>query len=336
VRWALLSALILILGSCITTTHAHEMRPAYLEIKETEPGTYDVLWKVPAKGRMRLGLYVRFSEDTENLSEPIASIQGGAYIERYKIYREGGLADTEIYIDGLRSTLTDVLVRFQGLDGSTQVQRLSPERPSFTVKAKPSSGEVAKTYTVLGIQHIWKGIDHLLFVACLMMVAGTRRRLLITITGFTIAHSITLVLSTLDVVRLPVAPVEAVIALSILFLAVEIAKGRKDSLTYRYPIAVSASFGLLHGFGFAAVLTQIGLPQQDVPVSLLFFNVGVEVGQILFVVGVIAIVSFARKVHALAPILQHSTTARLQRCAAYIIGSFASFWMIERIRAFWG
>ncbi|WP_424286598.1 HupE/UreJ family protein [Eudoraea sp.] len=155
---------------------------------------------------------------------------------------------------------------------------------------------VARQYSILGIKHILEGWDHLLFLICLMLVAGIGKKLWITITGFTIAHSITLALSALDVVRLPIPPVEAVIALSVVYLAVEIALQKKDSLTYRYPIAVSSSFGLLHGFGFAAVLSDIGLPQIEVVTSLLFFNVGVELGQIIFVLGILLFWLFIRKI----------------------------------------
>lgn len=334
-RFLFLATLVAVILTGFTRTYAHEMRPAYLEIKEMELDTYDIVWKVPAKEGARLGLYVRFPDGTENQSEPVGSLQGGGYIERFRIYQEGGLADKEIHIDGLRSTLTDVLVRYQALGGATQIARLTPEHTSIALQAVPGKGEVARTYTELGVQHIWKGVDHLLFVACLMMVAGRGRKLIATITGFTIAHSLTLALSTLNVVHLPIAPVEATIALSILFLAVEIAKGRKDSLTYRYPVSVSASFGLLHGFGFAAVLNEIGLPTQDIPLALLFFNVGVEVGQILFVLAVIVMVIVTRKL-PVGPVVRSRffTTAVPQRMAIYAIGSLAAFWIMDRMTAF--
>jgi hydrogenase/urease accessory protein HupE len=187
------------------------------------------------------------------------------------------------------------------------------------------------------VRHILEGYDHLLFLVCLMLIAGTGRRILITITGFTIAHSITLALSALGVVRVPVPPVEAAIALSIVFLAVEIVRGDKNSLAYRYPIAVSSSFGLLHGFGFAAVLGETGLPQTEIPAALLFFNLGVELGQVIFIVGVIAAYQLIRlaaravrdrdlSIDALRP---------LQTPAAYVVGILASFWMIQRVATFW-
>ena len=205
----------------------------------------------------------------------------------------------------------------------------------YVVEAVPDKLQVAATYTRLGIEHILLGIDHLLFVACLLLVAGGGRRLLLTITGFTVAHSVTLALSALELVRLPVPPIEAAIALSIVFIAVEIARGKKNSLTYRYPIAVSSSFGLLHGFGFAAVLREIGLPQNEIPTALLCFNVGVEIGQIAFV-GVLLLLMYAIK-----PVLAmdvdgpvHASASRIRVSAAYLIGSVASYWLIARLEAF--
>ncbi len=317
---------------------AHEMRPAYLEIRESAPEIYDVLWKVPARGtNERLSLHLRFADDVEVLGEPVSGFTAGAHIQRMRIRRVGGLTGTTVTIDGLTSTYTDVLLRLERLDGTAITHRLSPSSPSYVVEAEPGKIQVAATYTRLGIEHILLGIDHLLFVACLMFVAGGGRRLLITITGFTLAHSVTLVLSALELVRLPVPPVEAAIALSIVFLAVEIARGKRDSLTFRYPIAVSASFGLLHGFGFAAVLRDIGLPQHDIPTALVCFNVGVEIGQVSFVGALLLLVyaskgvlrwCVARSVDLLA--------SRVRTVAAYLIGSVASCWLIERVAAFVG
>jgi len=322
------------------TANAHEMRPAYLELRQTGDETYDVLWKVPARGRsMRLGLYARLPVGTENLSEPRAMFADGAYIERWSVEHAEGLIGKTIHIDGLQSTLTDVLVRIGRLDGSTQIVRLNPATPFFVIEASPSTLGVAKTYFQLGVQHIWKGIDHLLFVACLIMIAGTWKRIVITITGFTIAHSITLALAALNVVRVPIAPVEACIALSIVFLATEIGRERRDTFTWRYPITVSASFGLLHGFGFASALGEIGLPQTEIPAALLFFNVGVEVGQILFVLGVIVVVQVLRRClidRMFSPLSSVRLQPKVALSCAYLVGSLAAFWMIQRMHGFWG
>ncbi len=323
---------------CISTlVHAHESRPAFLEIRQTGEDTYKTLWKVPAAGpNKRLGLYVRFPSDCLIKTTRDTVFVGGAFIERSSIRRSGGLAGAEIFIEGLSRTLTDVLVRIERIDGSTQIARLTPASPSFTVVETPNSIQVATTYTILGIQHILEGIDHLLFVACLMLVAGINRKLLITITGFTVAHSLTLALAALGVVNVPVPPVEAVIALSIVFLATEIARKDRQSLTYRYPVTVSVSFGLLHGFGFAAVLNKIGLPQTEIPTALLFFNVGVEIGQILFIFAVITIFWIVKKLSAIAiPDFQLSNFPIFQTLTVYIIGTLATFWMMQRIASFW-
>ncbi len=228
------------------------------------------------------------------------------------------------------------IVRISLLNGQVFNQLLSPKELEWTVPEEESTYGVAKQYTVLGIQHILEGWDHLLFLVCLILVAGTGRKMLITITGFTLAHSVTLVMSTLNVVNLPIPPVEAVIALSVVFLASEIVINNRRSLTYEYPIAVSSSFGLLHGFGFASVLSDIGLPQTEVPASLLFFNVGVEIGQIIFLVAVIVLFKSAEwvKEKYLQEGLLGMTGRQLEQGTAYIAGSVASFWMIERVLGF--
>ncbi len=325
----------ILLSLSIAMAHADEYRPAYLELQQTSDEVYDVLWKVPTRGAdKRLGLYVLFSDDIKTIKSVRGSFVGGAFIERSTISRSGGLAGADITIKGLSAVSTDVLVRIQRLDGSTEVVRLSPAAPSFVVASAPQAWDVAKTYLVFGVEHIWQGIDHLLFVACLILIAGTWRRILITITGFTIAHSITLTLATLEFVRVPVPPIEAVIALSIVFLAREIALERRDTLTWRYPIAVSATFGLLHGFGFAAALSDIGLPQTEIPAALLAFNVGVEIGQIVFVAAVLAavwIVTVAIKRIVIKPM---DWLQKIEKPLAYSVGSITMFWAIERVMAF--
>jgi hydrogenase/urease accessory protein HupE len=321
--------------SC-SPVHAHEMRPGYLEIRETKPEIYNVLWKVPARDTdQRLSLNLRFADDVEILAEPVSGFMAGAHIQRMQIRRTGGLAGTVVTVDGLPSTFTDALLRLERLDGTVLTHRLTPSSPSTMIPAEPNRLQVAEAYTKLGIEHILSGIDHLLFVACVMFVAGTRYRLLIAITGFTLAHSVTLVLSALGRVQLPVPPVEAAIALSIVFVAAEIARGQRGSLTFRYPIAVSASFGLLHGFGFAAVLREIGLPRNEIATALLCFNIGVEVGQVLFVAGLIAALHCAGRMFAgTADHPARFLAERLRVPAAYVVGSVASYWLIARIGSF--
>jgi hydrogenase/urease accessory protein HupE len=223
-------------------------------------------------------------------------------------------------------------------NGEEHLRILKPSETEWTVPDEENRFAVATEYTLLGVEHIWIGIDHLLFVACLLFIARTPRRLLITITGFTVAHSITLALSALDLVRIPTPPVEAMIALSVVFMAWEIAKGNQDSLTHRYPVAVAASFGLLHGFGFAAVLRDIGLPQTELPTALLFFNVGVEIGQVLFVLALVTAFlvlrpAFVRLLRPRSDGGMHWSS--LTTPASYLIGTVASMWMIERVAGFW-
>lgn len=312
-----------------------EIRPAFLEIRQSSADEYAVLLKVPAKGPdQRLSLNVRLPEGSEMVDGPEVDYVGNAFIERSTIRRSGGLVGTEIAIDGLARTSTDALVRIEGLEGHSQMVRLSPAAPSMIVTAAPTSAEVAKTYTILGIEHILEGIDHLLFVLCLVMVAGFSKKLLITITGFTIAHSVTLVLSTLQIVEVPIGPVEAVIALSIVFLACEIIKNKRDGLTYRYPVTVSSSFGLLHGFGFAAVLGEIGLPEDEVPISLLFFNVGVELGQLLFIFALMVIAWLPSKCFYWIR-GRDIPRAIWQPVTAYGVGIVATYWTIERVAGFY-
>lgn len=331
----------------ISTSSADEYRPAFLEIKQTSDEQFDVLWKVPARGNLRLGLYVRLPTTAETITPVQSRMVGGAFLERFSISRSGGLKGGEIVIEGLSGLSTDVLVRIERLDGTTEVARLASANPSFVIQGSLTRLEVARTYTLFGIEHILEGIDHLLFVACLILIAGTARRILITITGFTIAHSVTLTLAALNLVRLPIPPIEAVIALSIVFLAREIALDRRDTLTWRYPIAVSSSFGLLHGFGFASALSEIGLPQTEIPAALLAFNVGVEIGQILFVAVIIGLVYLASKLIAAAGFAEspgqatHKNATQLVRLGnlekpvAYMIGSITIIWTLQRAASFW-
>ncbi|GIC78741.1 HupE/UreJ family protein [Moritella sp. F3] len=340
---------IMLLLLSIVTVYADEYRPAYLELQQRNSEDYVVLWKVPTRGLDKKSpLQLIFANDIKRLKPIRRTIVAGAFIERSIISRRGGLAGTAITIAGLTTISSEVLVRIHRLDSSTDVVRLTPSAPTFVVTSTPDGWDVAKTYLVFGAEHIWQGIDHLLLVACLIFIAGSWRRILLTITGFSIAHSITLTLAALALIQVPVPPVEAVIALSIVFLAREIVQPRRDTLTWRYPILVSATFGLLHGFGFAAALGDIGLPQTEIPAALLAFNIGVEVGQIAFVSVVMSIVWIAA---SLLKAMQHlfywqnpqgaithsvERFTWLEKPIAYAVGGITTFWMIERVMIFWG
>jgi hypothetical protein len=313
-----------------TSLHAHEVRPAYLELRQIDSNTYDLLWKVPARGvNERLALHVRLPEDCKVVAPLTAAFTGTSYVERSRIARPGGLTGSAIAIEGLSTTLTDVLVRLERLDGTAQVTRLMPSAPSFIVEAAPRRLEVARTYLALGIEHILTGVDHLLFVSGLLLLVNGFGRLVKTISAFTLSHSVTLSLATLGVVRVPPAPVEAVIALSILFVACEIVKSRENaqSLTQRKPWLVAFTFGLLHGLGFAGGLSAAGLPAGHIPLALALFSVGVEIGHFSFVGVVLALLAATRRLCIRPPAWAHALPA-------YAIGSVAAFWVIQRIAAF--
>ncbi len=323
VRTLLLVLLCLVGGTVL----AHEVRPAYLDLRQTDADTYEVLWKVPARGDdLRFGLYVELPPDCTNLTEPRGEFIGGSYVERWTVRRAGGLDGATIHIAGLAATRTDVLARLERLDGTTQVNRITPAAPSFVVESAPSAREVAVTYVKLGVEHILLGVDHLLFVLALLILVQGTHRLVVTVTAFTVAHSLTLAGASLGLLDVPGAPVEACIALSIVFVAAEIVHGRRGQpgLTARRPWIVAFVFGLLHGFGFAGALHEIGLPQTDIPLALLFFNVGVEVGQLVFIAGVLAVIALARRIPVATP-------AWAWRIPPYAIGAVASYWLIQRL-----
>ena len=322
-----------------SAAQAHDARPNYVQITETEINTFSVSWKVPASMPGGALPYPTLPEDCVADRQPAWQQAGGEYVGQQVFRCEQGLSGRVVGIEfPIINPSLSTLYKIRLGNSEEHLRILKPSETEWTVPDAENQFAVATQYTALGIEHIWIGIDHLLFVACLVFIAGTSRRLLITITGFTVAHSITLALSTLDLVRIPTPPVEAAIALSVVFMAWEIAKGDKTSLTHCYPIAVSASFGLLHGFGFAAVLRDIGLPQTELPTALLFFNVGVEIGQILFVLALF--VGFYVLRPALVRLLRSARDyevhwSSLTAPASYVIGSIASFWMVERIAGFW-
>ncbi len=321
---------LLLLASFAMATLAHEARPGYLQLTQTAPTTIELLLKVPAVGNMRLSLSPRLPEHCELVAPAVTHIVDGAYMERATLSCATSLTGETIRIDGLSSTLTDVLVRVERLDGTVQVSRLTPAAPSFVVEESPSALEVATTYLTIGVEHILLGIDHLLFVLALLLVVQGWRRLVATITAFTVAHSVTLAAATLGLVTVPREPVEAVIALSIVFVAgeiVHISQGRA-SMTRRWPWIVALVFGLLHGLGFAGALSEVGLPEQSIPLALLLFNLGVELGQLLFI-GAVAIVT------GLLAVTSSRWSSWMKPLSAYGIGTVAVFWVVERTVGFW-
>ncbi|MEA3302318.1 MAG: HupE/UreJ family protein [Pseudomonadota bacterium] len=331
-RLAWLPLVVVLLAGLFPTMQANadEIRPALLDIKEQGTGLFAVTWKVPTRGDKVLAITPRLPQSLELLGSPTIQEAPGARIE-HATYKSSGepLAGQTIAIDGLTAMQTDVLLLVQLQDGASHSAILRPASPQFTVPLEASKLKVAGDYWRMGTVHILEGVDHLLFVLALMLIVTGFKPLLKAVTAFTVAHSITLALATLGVVHIPSAPTEALIALSILFLAVEIIHSRqgKISLTEQYPWVVAFAFGLFHGLGFAGALSEIGLPQQEIPLALLMFNVGVESGQLLFIAVVLALFAVLKRLPVTLP-------QGAWRVLPYGIGSIAAYWTIDRVMSF--
>jgi len=328
--WLAIAAFVLVGLSPGMQARADEIRPALLDIKEQSTGLFAVTWKVPKRGDRVLPLTPRLPASLELVGSSSAQDVPGARVERstYKNNAET-LTGQKIAIEGLKAVQTDVLLLVQLRDRGQHSAILRPASPEFTIPAEPSRWKIAADYGRMGTIHILEGIDHLLFVLALLLIVNGFGPLFKAITAFTVAHSITLALATLDVIHLPPAPTEAIIALSILFLAAEIVHKHdgKIGLTERWPWLIAFLFGLFHGLGFAGALSEIGVPQAEVPLALLMFNVGVETGQLLFVSVVLALMALARRLPISAP-------TGAWRVAPYGIGSLAAFWTIQRVMSF--
>jgi hydrogenase/urease accessory protein HupE len=324
----LLAGIWLLVLAASTSVRAHEIRPGYLEIRQIELDTYGVTWRVPGRGDGRLLIHALLPKNCTEATPIRSSRVPGAFIDRWTTNCPAGLVGGTISIDGLATTLTDVLVQIERLDGTLQTARLTPDSVSMLVVAAPTWREVAATYLGLGVDHILSGVDHLLFVFALLLLVHGWKRLIATVTAFTVAHSITLAAATLGAVNVSQTPIEAIIALSIAVVAAELLRDdEQTTATQRWPWTIAFVFGLLHGFGFAGALTEIGLPEQSIPLALLFFNVGVELGQLLFIVGCMALATLAQRINLSPP-------PALAHWPAYGIGSVAAFWTIERLAAF--
>lgn len=316
--------LLAIMASAVVPAAAHEIRPAYLQIHEIEPSTYDIMWKTPAQGDMRLALNVILPPGCHNLGLPRMTPVDGAVIQRWRSVCEGGLLGKRIVIENLETSLTDVIVRFEPLTGSPKMLRINGSDPYAVIPARQSFWDVAGSYLGLGVEHIVFGLDHLLFVLGLLLIVRDRWMLLKTVSAFTLAHSITLAAATLGLISLSIPLLNALIALSILFVAPEAVRAQQGgtSLTIRYPWVVAFVFGLLHGMGFASGLTSLGLEKTALIGALVFFNVGVEIGQLLFIALVLALRRAFRLMHiewprpvALAP--------------TYAIGILGATWTLQ-------
>lgn len=304
---------------------AHEIRPGFLEMRETAPGTYSVLWKHPAGGEVRISIAPVFPEGCVFRSPDRQEMTPGAVLVRGTLRCDGGLAGKTITFAGLEATVTDVLVRLHNADGRLESHLVRPTSPSVTLGGTTTTGQRVAAYLQLGVQHILLGIDHLLFVLGLLLIVQDRWTLLKTISSFTLAHSITLAVATLGYASAPLPPLTAAIALSILFLGPEIVRvwRGETSFTIRHPWVVAFAFGLLHGFGFASGLTGMGLPPAEIPLALLLFNVGVEIGQLFFVVLILALERAFRTLEIRWP-------RPIQLFPGYAVGSLGAYWTIQR------
>jgi hydrogenase/urease accessory protein HupE len=328
VKFFLLIAAILLLYA--PRVRGHETRPAYLEIRETAAGEYRVLWKRPILGEVAVRLDLRLPENCQDLEAPTRYATPGSLIERRSIKcGENGISGQAIGIDGLKASITDALARIEFADGRTWIKRLTPQEPEAAIPQRQSGWSVAWEYLKLGVEHILTGVDHLLFVLALIIIARGGWQLVKTVSAFTLSHSITLTAATLGFVHVPQRPVEAIIALSIVFVAAEIvhaSKGRRG-ITARAPWTVAFTFGLLHGLGFAGGLSEVGLPAWHIPTALLFFSTGVEVGHLLFVAAVLSLIELGRR-------FRFSLPRWAELAPPYAIGSLAMFWVIQRVAAF--
>jgi hydrogenase/urease accessory protein HupE len=322
-RRALVAAVAFLLGA--SAARAHEARPGFLELRETGQDTYSFLWKKPMGGEIEIQIAPRVPEGCRLATPDRQQLTPGAMIVRGTLTCAGGLAGKTIVIAGLAATITDVLVRLHHADGRLESHLLRPATPSVTLGGDTTATERALGYLQLGVQHILLGVDHLLFVLGLLLIVSDRWMLVKTITSFTVAHSITLAIATLGYASAPLPPLNAAIALSILFLGPEIVRTWRGetSFTIRHPWVVAFAFGLLHGFGFASGLAAMGLPKAEIPLALLLFNVGVEIGQVAFVLLVVLLERSFR-------VLEVSWPRLVQRLPGYAVGSLGAYWTIQR------
>lgn len=305
---------------------AHQFAPALLELEEVSADEAAVSWKQPAIRVQGSELRPVLPAECQGLGDPTVQREGTGLRARWRIRCPGGLAGKTVGVEGIAGSQADVLLRVTLRDGRRLRHVLEADSPSFTIDADGSRSGVLRDYGVLGVEHILLGWDHLAFVLVLVLLVGRGRSLLWTVTAFTAGHSATLALASLGVVGVPQAPIEAAIALSIFVLAVELTRRRADrpTLTQRWPWAVAAGFGLLHGLGFAGALAEVGLPAEEIPLALFAFNLGIEVGQLAFVAVVLLIAGALRRVPLAWP-------GWAQAVPAYGVGSVAVFWFLERV-----
>jgi len=309
---------------------AHELQPGSLQVRQLTSERYELIWRAPIYYGKPHPAQLQVPSSWKTIGKPTTRRLSDSHLYRRVVSVPGGdIGSATIRFSGLEATITDVFVRVSWLNGAQTTAVVRPGQPWFEIQGQRSAWQVAGDYTTLGIDHILSGYDHLTFVLALLLIVSGWRRLLLTVTSFTLAHSITLAAATLGLLWLPGPPIEATIALSILFLASEMVKINRGytSLTARYPWIVAFVFGLLHGFGFAGALAEVGLPHNEIPLALLMFNVGVELGQLMFVAVILVLIELLRRIRTDWPVW-------IRQLPAYGIGGLASFWLIERVTGF--
>lgn len=320
----------LVLLALAPAARAHEVRPAYLEIRQTSEDRYQVTWKQPVMGELAIRLVPHLSNGWLEGRPGDEVVTPTFLIRTWTVHADGAALDgRDLAVEGLERSITDVLVRATLADGRTFETILRPDRPQTRIAFPRAGGLAVPAYFQLGVEHILTGVDHLMFVLGLLLLVGLRWRLVKAVTAFTAAHSITLGASAIGLVRAPAATIEALVALSIVFVAAELVSAGRGrlGLTGRQPWLIAFAFGLLHGFAFAGALAEVGLPPHAIPLALLLFNLGVEAGQLLFVAAAILAILALRP---LASRLPAACAPYAPRLAPYAIGSFAAFWFLQR------
>jgi hydrogenase/urease accessory protein HupE len=320
----------------LVPAHAHEVRPGYIEITEVARDSFDIVWKQPVRSAganavAGLGLRPVFPENCARLGDSRMRRLPGALVEKFSLTCDGGLFGQSIGVEGLQRTITDVLVQLALIDGGRYSLRLTADAP---VQTFSGGGTFLMAYFGLGVEHLVFGLDHILFVLGLVLLVRGWRSLIYVITAFTLAHSLTLGLSMLGRISAPSAVVEAIIALSILFVAIELLQPpeKRSALAARYPQAMAFGFGLLHGFGFAGVLGEIGLPRDVELAALALFNIGLEVGQLLVVAAMVLFMRFVKPA-----LLAHEKWApALQQVPIIAIGGISVYWLLDRLTGLGG
>ena len=326
-----LGLVLLLVGTALfNPVLAHELQPGSFEVRQLTSEGYELIWRAPIYYGKPHPAQLKLPSDWQTIGKPTTRRLSDSHLYRYVVTVPGGAIDgAVIRFAGLEATITDVFIRISWLNGVQATAVARPGQPWFKIEGQRSTWQVAGDFTVLGIDHILSGYDHLSFVLVLLLIVSGWRRLLLTVTSFTLAHSITLAVATLGLLWMPGPPIEATIALSILFLASELVKVNRGytSLTVRHPWIVAFVFGLLHGFGFAGALAEVGLPHNEIPLALLMFNLGVELGQLMFIAVVLVLIEFLRRIRMEWP-------AWIRQVPAYGIGGLAAFWLIERVSGF--